>query len=180
MQSSLVGSDCRHIRRHTDLSAHPRCRAVAASEHTQTHAQSWSDEILYAGERLQLRTIRAGTVRDPAVEFDAERDARAHIMQHGEATRINLPTTCLNANRAGAGVAGNQAPDVNVAASAVRQRLLSNDVQPVVGETRSQSLACAAGGKLDEQNCCKRGQMGPLWCLAESVFCTQIRVSDPM
>src|SRR5215472_2365495 len=87
-------------------------------------------------------------------------------------------STCgLNSQHAGAGIPGEQEPNIDIDSCFVGERLLSDQIEPIVGEPGAELLASVAGGKFDIQAGCQSWNMGVLRRFVKIPLHSQIGVA---
>ena len=140
---------------------------VLASEQSEIHAHASANRKLAADHGLQLAPAQAAPIGESTVKLDAEREARVEIVEGREAAGVNMAVAGLNAERTHASVTRKQIAEVGVDAGFAGERLLRNQGEPVVDQSRAELLAGISSGKLEVQTGGQRGNRGVRGCFVE-------------
>src|SRR5215472_2515081 len=135
------------------------------------------DGVRTAAQDLQLVLAQAVRVCNSAIDFAAQRQARAEVVHQRKAARVYMPVRGLNTNHAGAGVPRKQESEVQGKSGLVAERFLHDGIEPVISQAGAQLLMRIAGWKLNVQAGRERWRERS-GGLAEVPFQTQVRVAD--
>lgn len=124
-----------------NLPADPWACNVASAQEGEGDGHTAVELVPASGKALELVLAQAALVRDRAVSFRAEGNARVDVVGQGEASGVDMAASILSAQNAGAGIACEEESKIGIEPSLVADRLLRDGVEPVISEAGTELLA---------------------------------------
>lgn len=161
----------------TDLTADARAGFVFADDEAEGDSQTVAEIDGSACHRLELRAAEAIGVGDTCVDFAADGEAGIDVVEDGQAGRVDLPSRGVDADNPCAGVAGEKDAEVEIESGLGCDRLLNNEIEPVVDEAGAELIVRIAGGEFDVEAGTENWSMGIFDGAAEIPFDAEVGVA---
>ncbi len=165
------------IDREPDLAADAWACNVFASEQAESKTHTVAERVLSAYHDLELASAQIPVIAKPAVKLTTQRQPGREVVQDRKAAGEHMAARGCDPQHARAGVTGEQVAYVASNPGLAGNGLLRDEVEPVVGQSRTKLLARVPGWKLNVQARAQSRQAGGLGLFVEVPLHSYVRVA---